>query len=242
MEYPDEEARRCQISSIKELRQNRKEAARAVGVSETFQMQAIYERFVNGRPRVVMGSLGFTDDALREAEFVPNLPAPTKRKRGVSLSDPAKSQARTQNKFGHNIEDNDNDSDRTASVRADYEAEERRENSLVQDQTNEDLVSLRERSDSRELNGWSQRHTEYQALRGPQVADVMFRGRGGGGRGDMLKGATWEYDASIKLESKPTDLFPVNSSEFSLSQFLTFHSLIQTSKDQLPSPTKKPAK
>lgn len=24
----------------------------------------------------------------------------------------------------------------------------------------------------------------------------------------MLKGATWEYDASIKLESKPTDLFP----------------------------------
>ena len=25
----------------------------------------------------------------------------------------------------------------------------------------------------------------------------------------MLKGATWEHDASIKLESKPTDLFPV---------------------------------
>ncbi len=34
------------------------------------------------------------------------------------------------------------------------------------------------------------------------------RGRGGGGMG-MLKGATWEHDASIKLESKPTDLFPV---------------------------------
>lgn len=36
------------------------------------------------------------------------------------------------------------------------------------------------------------------------------RGRGGGGGGGMLKGATWEYDATIKLESKPTDLFPVS--------------------------------
>jgi hypothetical protein len=28
----------------------------------------------------------------------------------------------------------------------------------------------------------------------------------------MLKGATWEHDASIKLESKPIDLFPVGVS------------------------------
>jgi hypothetical protein len=61
MVHPDQEARRRQIR----LRQYRKEAARAVGVLETVQMQAIHERFVNGRPRVVMGSLGFTDDALR---------------------------------------------------------------------------------------------------------------------------------------------------------------------------------
>jgi hypothetical protein len=81
---PDEAERRRQFSG---LWQNRKEA---VTVSETFQMQAIHQRFVTGRPSVLIGSLGFTDDALREAEFIPNLPAPTKRKRGVSLSDPAK--------------------------------------------------------------------------------------------------------------------------------------------------------
>ncbi|CZR65643.1 related to RPC31 DNA-directed RNA polymerase III, 31 KD subunit [Phialocephala subalpina] len=34
------------------------------------------------------------------------------------------------------------------------------------------------------------------------------RGRGGGPGSGQLKGATWEYDASIKLESKPSDLFP----------------------------------
>jgi hypothetical protein len=87
-------------------------------------MQAIHQRFVTGRPSVLIGSLGFTDDALREAGFIPNLPAPTKRKRGVSLSDPAKSCAQAQNNSGDNIEDNDNESERTASVRADYEAEE----------------------------------------------------------------------------------------------------------------------
>jgi hypothetical protein len=208
---PDEAERRRQFSG---LWQNKKKAAR---VSEAFQMQAIHQRFVTGRPSVLIGSQGFTDDALHEAEFVPNLPAPTKRKRGLSLSDPAKSRVQAQNNSGDNIADNDNDSERTASVRADYEAEERRENSLVQDQTNGDLVSLLERSDSRDLNGWSEQHTEYQALQRPQVGDVMFRGRGGGGRGDMLKGATWEYDASIKLESKPTDLFPVSESEFSIT-------------------------
>jgi DNA-directed RNA polymerase III subunit RPC7 len=36
------------------------------------------------------------------------------------------------------------------------------------------------------------------------------RGRGGfGGGPGQLKGATWEHDATIKLESKPSDLFPV---------------------------------
>lgn len=34
------------------------------------------------------------------------------------------------------------------------------------------------------------------------------RGRGAGGASGQLKGATWEHDPSIKLESKPNDLFP----------------------------------
>jgi len=37
----------------------------------------------------------------------------------------------------------------------------------------------------------------------------MSRSGRGGRRGGILKGATWEHDASIKLESKPSDLFPV---------------------------------
>lgn len=35
------------------------------------------------------------------------------------------------------------------------------------------------------------------------------RGRGGGGRGGGLKGATWDYDPEAKLESAPSELFPV---------------------------------
>ncbi|KAH8802760.1 DNA-directed RNA polymerase III, subunit Rpc31 [Xylogone sp. PMI_703] len=38
----------------------------------------------------------------------------------------------------------------------------------------------------------------------------MSRGGRGGARGGMLKGATWEHDADIKLESKPSDLFPLH--------------------------------
>lgn len=37
-----------------------------------------------------------------------------------------------------------------------------------------------------------------------------FRGRGGGPGSGMLKGATWEHDAEIKLESKPSELFPTH--------------------------------
>ena len=69
MVRPDEAERRRQFSG---LWQNKREAVR---VSETFQMQAIHQRFVTGRPSVLIGSLGFTDDALREAEFIPKLPA-----------------------------------------------------------------------------------------------------------------------------------------------------------------------
>lgn len=51
--------------------------------------------------------------------------------------------------------------------------------------------------------------------------DMAGRGRGRGGGGNMLKGATWEYDPSIKLESKPTELFPVSISLLPSTQILT---------------------
>jgi hypothetical protein len=42
------------------------------------------------------------------------------------------------------------------------------------------------------------------------TADMSFRGGRGGGRGG-LKGATWEHDPTIKLESAPSELFPVGN-------------------------------
>jgi hypothetical protein len=39
--------------------------------------------------------------------------------------------------------------------------------------------------------------------------EMAGRGRGRPGGGTNLKGITWEYDPSIKLESKPIELFPV---------------------------------
>ncbi|KAF4627469.1 hypothetical protein G7Y89_g10683 [Cudoniella acicularis] len=36
----------------------------------------------------------------------------------------------------------------------------------------------------------------------------MSRGGFGGARGGMLKGASWDYDPTIKLESKPSEQFP----------------------------------
>ncbi|KAG0650441.1 hypothetical protein D0Z07_3154 [Hyphodiscus hymeniophilus] len=37
---------------------------------------------------------------------------------------------------------------------------------------------------------------------------MSYRGGRGGARGGGLKGATWEHDPDVKLESKPSDLFP----------------------------------
>ena len=44
-----------------------------------------------------------------------------------------------------------------------------------------------------------------------EVTEMSGFGRGrGGGRGGMLKGATWDYDPEAKVESAPSDLFPVS--------------------------------
>jgi DNA-directed RNA polymerase III subunit RPC7 len=44
-------------------------------------------------------------------------------------------------------------------------------------------------------------------------------GRGGARGGGGLKGATWEHDPDVKLESKPSDLFPVRSVKITHSHF-----------------------
>ncbi len=53
------------------------------------------------------------------------------------------------------------------------------------------------------------------------------RGRGGGAPG-MIKGATWEFDPELKLESKPTDLFPVRTL-YGLRYRCYFTDLVQAS-------------
>jgi hypothetical protein len=212
MVRPDEAVRRRQFSS---LWQNKREAGE---IFDNLEKKEIHQQFVTGRPNLRVGSLGFIEDELQEAEFVPDMPVLKKRKRGVPLisSDPANSRAR--NNSGDGIDDNSSVSDRTTSIRADYEAEERGGKSAVQGQTDRDVTFAHERLDPHESNAWSgfiteEQHARDLAFLGRWAPDAMFRGGRGGGRGDMLKGATWEYDASIKLESKPTDLFPVSNSD-----------------------------
>lgn len=42
------------------------------------------------------------------------------------------------------------------------------------------------------------------------------RGGFGGGRGNELKGASWAHDPTVKLESKPSELFPVSLPELNI--------------------------
>lgn len=56
-------------------------------------------------------------------------------------------------------------------------------------------------------------HPPHKAPTKAQKAKMAGRGRGRGGfNPGQLKGATWEYDATAVLETKPSELFPVSIS------------------------------
>jgi hypothetical protein len=116
----------------------------------------------------------------------------------------------------------DVESERTASVAEEYKEAERAEKGTAAD--NEDISA-------QQLDPQRQNRPAFQEI-APQarqqaalppartVGEMAGRGRGRPGGGG-LKGVTWEYDPSIKLESKPIELFPVRLSGFKYCKFLT---------------------
>jgi hypothetical protein len=119
----------------------------------------------------------------------------------------------------------DVESERTTSVAEEYKEAERAEKGTAAD--NEDIPA--QQLDPQKQNRPPSRKKHYKLYKLAQqaalppvrtVGEMAGRGRGRPGGGG-LKGVTWEYDPSIKLESKPIELFPVRSSGFKYCKFLT---------------------
>lgn len=169
----------------------------------------------------------------RPEEWIPNmLPAPVRMAKASEVPQlmygdqslnplsPAPRNNPRSTKIGNTVGDDINsfsDPERASSVLRDQEPDNKQssqqlsQNSLVLGNVNS--YGLRQITFSPPQQSFSIAAGQDMAGRG--------RGRGGGG-GGMLKGATWEYDASIKLESKPTDLFPVSiSSNFHAQMLIT---------------------
>lgn len=51
----------------------------------------------------------------------------------------------------------------------------------------------------------------------PTEADIAMAGRGRPGQSGQLKGVSWDFDETLKLESKPSELFPVGSTIYPAS-------------------------
>jgi hypothetical protein len=117
----------------------------------------------------------------------------------------------------------DVESERTTSVAEEYKEAERAEKGTAAD--NEDIPAQQLGPQKQNRPPSRKKHCKLaqQAALPPArtVGEMAGRGRGRPGGGG-LKGVTWEYDPSIKLESKPIELFPVRMSGFKYCKFLTF--------------------
>jgi hypothetical protein len=122
----------------------------------------------------------------------------------------------------------DPESERTASVAEEYKAAERAERAGFgfDEETSAQQSVVQKENQLRS----STRKDGKLAQEGQQTPSTVreMAGRGRGRPGGNLKGITWEYDPSIKLESKPIELFPVCVTPARLLKFLTLPSLIQT--------------
>ena len=219
------------------------------------ELASTYERiwhdtFVNGRRNYTMangdGSHGLGRlfaqgfNRTRDLEFRPELSAPRSRPPranpfyAVSAEDLHTPRDPTDPNYF-----SDPESERTASVAAEYKAAERAERAasgFYEDTSAQQVVAKKEnrsRSSTRKDGKLAQEQRQTPST------EREMAGRGRGRPGGNLKGITWEYDPSIKLESKPIELFPVRVTPVKLLKFLTLPSLIQTSRDQHPSRTKR---
>ncbi|KAE8443554.1 hypothetical protein EG329_001716 [Mollisiaceae sp. DMI_Dod_QoI] len=169
-----------------------------------------HNNFVEGRS---MRRGGMSEEAWREAEWIPDLlPAPVRLAAGFQrYRDAEQPPPRISPKVGDEINYFSDGAAKTASVtehqdRAPSPGKEDSHQKLSREIPPSQCHSLQ----PKELSSVS-RPLAPQTLSTSARKIMAGRGRGrGAGGGGMLKGAPWEYDASIKLESKPTDLFPAH--------------------------------
>jgi hypothetical protein len=208
------------------------------GSASTYEREW-HDSFVNGRRNCALvngdGShglgrlfpLGFNGG--RDMEFRPELPAPRSRPPranpfyAVSAEDIYTARDPTDPNYF-----SDPESERTASVAEEYKAAERAERAgfgFDEETSAQQSVVAKEnqlRSSTRKDGKLVQKQQQTPSTK------RKMAGRGRGRPGGNLKGITWEYDPSIKLESKPIELFPVRVTPTKLLKFLTLPSLIQT--------------
>ena len=162
-------------------------------------------------------------------EFRPELPAPRSRPPranpfyAVSAEDVHTARYPTDPNYFSGPE-----SERTASVAEEYKAAERAERAgFGFDEGTSAQQSVVEKENQLHSSTRKDGKLGQKQQQTPSTERKMA-GRGRGRPGGNLKGITWEYDPSIKLESKPIELFPVRVTPAKLLKFLTLPSLIQT--------------
>jgi len=173
-----------------------------------------HDAFVNGQRRYTTSEDArgriFAGATTADIEFRPELPTPRMRPPranpfyAFSAEDKLTAQTRDptdQNYFS------DAESERTESVAEEYKEAERAEKAaagLDDDFYDRELVTQKE--NRAPAKGKRVRFAQEEEQAPASVDEMAGRGRG---RPGQLKGVTWEYDPSIKLESKPIELFPV---------------------------------
>jgi hypothetical protein len=115
----------------------------------------------------------------------------------------------------------DPESERTASVAEEYKAAEHAERAAsgFDEDTSAQQFVAQKKNQSRSSTRKDGKLAQEQQQTPSREREMAGRGRGR--PGGNLKGITWEYDPSIKLESKPIELFPVRVTPVKLLKFLT---------------------
>jgi hypothetical protein len=167
-----------------------------------------HDNFVNGRKVPTRGDIGYTSlsqDMVESMEFVPELPAPKSKRPHANPFGAFSASARTGDPTDPNYF-SDAESERTQSVAEEYKEAELVEQAAV---GITDKPSAKQPVAKKDIQRLFSNRNSFQKVERSIEGEMAGRGRGRPGGSGMLKGATWEHDASIKLESKPTDLFPV---------------------------------
>ena len=168
---------------------------RMMKTPEEALLRRVHNEYLDGRRTVAQIAQDLDLQEWIPDERLKSMKSRTKRTKftAASLSDSAADPTKTDSHESPNL--SGDESDRTASVAADYLVEH--EDPKISTKISEVIQPSAKVIVHTATGPLSRRH------------HMSRRGRGGYGGGSGLKGATWEHDPSIQLESKPSDLFPV---------------------------------